>query len=85
MRDSALERHARSVLDHELRRARGRLAALPSEGRRSVEDASSGVTAALVEALIEEARNEPALAEALAAIYGHGRTWEPRAALWVAD
>lgn len=85
MRRSAVYRHARTVLEHELRRAHGRLAALPGDGGRSVEDASSRVTFALVEALIEEARNEPALAQALASIYGHERTWEPRAALWVAD
>jgi hypothetical protein len=85
MRRSALQRHARTVLDHELRRARGRLAGLPDEGRRSVEDASSRVTAALVDALLDEASNEPVLAQALASIYGPERTWQPRAALWVAD
>jgi hypothetical protein len=80
MRRSVLQRHARAVLEHELRRAHGRLSGLPGDGRRSVEDASSRVTAALVEALLEEAGNEPALARALASIYGYERTPEPRAA-----
>jgi hypothetical protein len=85
MRRSALHRHARAVVEHELGRARGRLATLPREGRRSVEDASFRVSAALVEALLDEAREEPALARALASIYGYERTWEPRTPLWVAD
>jgi glutamyl-tRNA reductase len=85
MRRSAVRRHAREVLEHELRRARRSLAALPGDGRQSVEDASSRVTAALVEALLEQARHEPALAEALESIYGYERRWDPRAALWVAD
>jgi hypothetical protein len=85
MRRSAFQRHARAVLEHELHRARGRLATLPLERRRAVESTSSRVTAALVETLLEEARHEPALAQALVSIYGHERTWEPRAALWLAD
>jgi len=85
MRRDALRRHAQAVLEHELGRAHGRLAGLPDEGRRSVAEASSRVTAALVDALLAEARREPALAEALASIYGHERRWDPRAALWVAD
>jgi hypothetical protein len=85
MRRSALQRHAQSVLDHELRRARRRLAVLPEEGRRSVEDASSRVTAAVVDGLLEEASKEPLLAQALASIYDAERTWQPRTALWVAD
>jgi hypothetical protein len=85
MKRSALHRHANAVLRHELRRARGRLAALPAEGRCSVEEVSSQVTGALVEALLDQARREPALAQALVTIYGHERTWEPQAPLWVAD
>ena len=80
MSTTEVHRHAQAVLAHELRRAQGRLAALPDEGRRSVEDASARVTAVLVDALLEEARTEPALAEALACIYGHERTLEPQAA-----
>jgi hypothetical protein len=85
MRRGALQRHAQVLLEHELRRAHGRLAALEGDGRRSVEDTSSRVTAALVDALLAEARREPALAEALASIYGHERTWDLPAALWVGD
>jgi hypothetical protein len=85
MRRDALRRHAQAVLEHELRRARGRLAGLPDEGRRSVEDASSQVTAALVDALLAEARRETPLAQALESIYGPEQRWDPRAALWVAD
>jgi hypothetical protein len=85
MRRSALQRHARSVLELELRRARGRLERLPGGQRRAVEETSSRVTAALVEVLLEEARSEPALARALVSIYGDERAWEPRAVLWVAD
>jgi len=80
MRRSVLQRHARAVLEQELRRAHGRLSALPGDGPRSVEDASSRVTAALVDALLEEAGNEPVLAQALASIYGYEPTPEPRAA-----
>lgn len=80
MRRSVLRRHARAVLEHELRRAESRLAALPGDGRRSVEDTSSRVTAALVEALLEEAGSEPVLAQALASIYGDERAFEPQAA-----
>jgi Glutamyl-tRNAGlu reductase, dimerisation domain len=85
MRRSALRRHANAVLRHELRRARARLAALPGEGRCSVEEVTSQVTDALVEALLEQARREPALAQALVSIYGHERSWEPQAPVWVAD
>jgi hypothetical protein len=85
MRRSALHRHAHAVLRHELKRAHGRLAALPADARCSVEEVSSQVTDALVEVLLEEARREPALAQALVTIYGHERTWEPQAPLWVAD
>jgi hypothetical protein len=80
MRRSALHRHAQAVLEHELRRARGRLALLPDEQRRAVEDASARVTSALVEAVLAEACGEPALARALVSIYGGRHTWEPQAA-----
>ena len=85
MSRDACHRHARAVLEHELRRARRRLDELPDERRSAVEGVSSRVTAALVETLLEEARREPALARALVSIYGDERAWDPRAALWVAD
>jgi hypothetical protein len=85
MRRDVLRRHARAVLEHELRRAQGRLGALPDDARRTVEEASWSVTGALVDALLAEARSEPAVAEALASIYGPTGRWDHRAALWVAD
>jgi hypothetical protein len=85
MSRDALRRHARAVLEHELRRARVRLAKLSAEGRAQVEEAGSNVTAALVDTLLAEASREPALAEALESIYGHDLRWDHRAALWVAD
>jgi hypothetical protein len=63
-------RHAEAVLDFELRRARGRLAALPWERRLAVEELSGRIAAALVDGMLEQARNEPSLAQALASIYG---------------
>jgi len=63
-------RHAEAVLDFELRRARGRLAALPQERRLAVEELSGRIAAALVDGVLEQARSEPSLAQALASIYG---------------
>jgi hypothetical protein len=80
MRRSAFQRHARVVVEYELRRAGRPLGALPAEGRRSVEDVSSRVASALVDALLADAGQEPALAEALASIYGRDGAREPRAA-----
>jgi hypothetical protein len=68
----AFHRHAQAVLDNELHRARGRLAALPSDRRLAVENVTGRVAAALVEGVLEQARYEPSLAEALASIYGDG-------------
>ena len=75
----AFHRHARSVLDHELRRARGRLSVLPQEERLAVEDVSARVATALVDVVIDCARADPILAGALASIYGPEPVWEPRA------
>jgi hypothetical protein len=85
MTRETLALHAQAVLEHELGRAHGRLATLPDEGRRSVEQASAEVTAALVDTLLREAGREPTLADALASIYEPDRRWDGRAALWVAD
>ena len=83
--DRAFHDHARAILEHELRRARKRLAQLP-EGRRStLEDEAARVVAALVDAVIDESRREPALARALASIYGAEAAWEPRVVSWAAD
>jgi hypothetical protein len=77
---TAFHRHARSVLDHELRRARGTLAALPSDRRVAVEELTVRVTTALVDGVFEQARGEPALAQALGSIYGTG-VGEPKLSL----
>ena len=84
-RCQAFHSHARSVLDHELHRARGRLTALPHDQRREVEEVSARVAAALVDGVLDCARGDPVLAAALASIYGAEPAWEPRAVLWVAD
>jgi hypothetical protein len=81
----AFHRHAQAVLDHELRRARGRLGVLPRKRRRAVEEVSSRVAAAVVDGVLEQARIEPSLAEALVSIYDAESPWEPRAVPCVAD
>jgi hypothetical protein len=60
------------VLDHELQRARASLRPLPGDRRRAVEDLAAAVADAVVEGVLDQARREPALAAALASIYGHG-------------
>jgi hypothetical protein len=81
----AFHRHAEAVLDHELHRARGRLARLPAERRRAVEDVSVRVSTALVDCVLERARSDPSLAQALLSIYGAESAWEPRAVSYAAD
>lgn len=71
-RARAVHRHAQTLLEGELLRARGPLAALPPERRRAVEQASARVAAALVDTLLDQARREPRVAEALVSIYGVG-------------
>ena len=73
----AFHRHARAVVDHELRRVRGRLATL--EERLAVEEVSVRVAAALVDDVLDRARADPILARALASIYGPEPAWQPRA------
>jgi hypothetical protein len=75
----AFHRHAQTVLDHELRRARGRLTALSREQRLTVEEVSARVAAALVDGVLERARVEPTLAGALASIYDAEPSREPDA------
>jgi glutamyl-tRNA reductase len=84
-RDRAFHRHAQAVVEHELLRARKRLAALPEERRSALEDVTARVVAAVVDAVLEESRREPALARALASIYDPEPAWEPRAVSWATD
>jgi hypothetical protein len=84
-RDRAVHDHAQALVEHELLRAQKRLAKLP-EGRRSaLEEATVRVVASMVDGLLEESRREPALARALASIYGAEPPWEPRLVSWAAD
>jgi hypothetical protein len=77
--------HAQAILQHELQRARKQLAQLPDDRRLAVEEETARVVAALVDAVIEESRREPSLAQALASIYGPEPAWEPRVVSWAAD
>jgi hypothetical protein len=84
-RDRTFHSHAQAVLDHELRRARKRLVVLPEERRSALEDVTARVVAAIVDAVLEESRREPALARALVSIYDPEPGWEPRVFSWAAD
>jgi hypothetical protein len=84
-RDRAFHRHAEAVLEHELVRARKRLAELPEERRSALEEAVAGVVAAVVDSILEESRREPALARALGSIYGPEPAWEPKVVSWASD
>ena len=84
-RDRAFHRHAQAVLEHELLRARKRLAAVPQERRSSLEAVTARVVAAVVDSVLEESRREPALARALGSIYGPEPAWEPGVVSWATD
>jgi hypothetical protein len=81
----AFHRHAQVVLDNELRRASGRLTEIPVESRLVVEEVSARVSAAVVEAVLRRAHDEPSLAQALASIYDREPLPELRAVSCVAD
>ena len=81
----ALRDHAEAILEHELRRARKSLARLPEDRRSGLEEEVARVTAALVDFMIEASREQPALARALASIYGTEPAWEPRYVSVAAD
>jgi hypothetical protein len=83
--DRAFHRHAVAVLEHELLRARKRVAELPEERRPALEESTAEIVAAMVDAVLEESRREPALARALDSIYGSERAWEPRVLSWASD
>lgn len=67
---SALQAHAQLLLVRELRRRRSLLASLPEDRRGDVEDAIECAVLAAARAVVEEARTNQALAEALRATYG---------------
>jgi hypothetical protein len=60
--------YADTVLEGELRRAHGRLSRLPSDRRHEVEEVAARVAAALVEGVLEHARDEPLVAQALLSV-----------------
>jgi hypothetical protein len=84
-RDRAFHAHAQAVLEHELLRARKRLAALPEDRRSALDDVTARVVAAVVDSMLEESRREPALARALGSIYGPEPVWEPGVVSWATD
>ena len=75
----AFHRHAQAVVDHELRRVRGRLETLPPQERTAVEEVSARVAAALVDGVLGCANADPVLARVLASIYGTEPLWQPQA------
>lgn len=62
----AFRRHAESLVERELKR----LAALPSADRDAVADVATRVTSAVVEGILEQAREDSRLAASLVSIYG---------------
>ncbi|MBA3735955.1 MAG: hypothetical protein H0W90_12310 [Actinobacteria bacterium] len=85
MNTQAFHRHAEIVVDHELRRARGRLAMLSHDRRGEVEQLALRVATELVDGVLDQARREPILEQALRSIYGPGMSWEQRALQCVSD
>jgi hypothetical protein len=65
MNASAFRLHADAVLERELRRGRGRWSAVAPERRDEVEQVVIRVSEAVVEGVLEQARDEPLLAQAL--------------------
>jgi hypothetical protein len=65
----AFRRHAQAVVGSELHRARRRLDELPAAQRTAVEDVTTRVATAVVDCLLEQARQEPLLAASLLSIY----------------
>jgi hypothetical protein len=58
------------VVEHELRRARRRLAGLPHNRRGEVKELALRVAIELVDGMLDEAREDPILEQALRSIYG---------------
>ena len=70
MNTEAFHRHAEIVVEHELRRARRRLAGLPHNRRGEVKELALRVAIELVDGMLDEAREDPILEQALRSIYG---------------
>jgi hypothetical protein len=65
-----LRTHAEELADQELRRRGSGLAALPPDRRLRVEALARRVAAEVADGVLEHARGTPAVASALASIYG---------------
>ena len=78
MNTEALHTHAEIVVEHELRRSRRRLAGLPPNRRGEVEELALRVANELVDAVLDQARQDPILEQALRSIYGPRRDSSPR-------
>jgi hypothetical protein len=61
--------HARLLSDEQLRRLEGRLSRLPLEDRVAVDELARSVALEVAETLLEEARRDRRVADALASIY----------------
>lgn len=68
MNANAFRLHAGAVLEGELKRAWGQLAALPDERREEVERVATVVATAVVEGVLDHAREEPRVAQALVSL-----------------
>ncbi len=85
MNTEAFHRHAEIVVEHELLRARRRLAGLPPSRRGEVEELVLRVASELVDGVLDQARQDPILGQALRSIYGPAMARELRALSCVSD
>ena len=76
---------ARHVILEKVRRARRRLAGLPPNRRGEVEELVLRVASELVDGVLDQARQDPILGEALRSIYGSAMGRELRAFSCVSD
>ena len=67
---AALRRHAALVSAEQLARVNGRLRALSSDEQHAVSQLAQAIAEGIARCLLEEAKQNAALAEALATIYG---------------
>jgi len=81
----AFHRHAEIVVGQELVRARRRLAGLPPNRRGEVEELVLRVASELVDGVLDQARQDPILGQALRSIYGPGMARDLRALSCVSD
>ena len=85
MNTEAFHRHAEIVVEHELRRARRRLAGLPHDRRGEVEELVLRIASELVDGVLDQARQDPILGQALRSVYGPAIARELRVLSCVSD